>query len=204
MGTAGCEPQQGPAEHVTAAGKVLTEALWGQIEITTDELCWWSWRWQWYFALTVLVVVEKIALHCLSTVDDHHSLLSILLSQLQTSLANRASICDTPRVWDMIQTDSTVDLTLCRIQPHWEWDLSEHVWLTHFSSVHWHRFVSAVGEQAWVSVSWLLAGVLGTSYSLCGEEINASVLIRGPSDRNQSGFCNHKATTFKHNRCLYC
>ncbi len=27
----------------------------------------------------------------------------------------------------------------------WEWDLSEHVWLTLSSTMHWHQFVSAVG-----------------------------------------------------------
>lgn len=37
----------------------------------------------------------------------------------------------------------------------WEWDLSEHVWLTLSSTVHRHQFVSAVGSQAQVSVSWL-------------------------------------------------
>lgn len=75
------------------------------------------------------------AFQCLSAVDDLFFSPSFLLSLvlllpalwLQNTTANQDSICDIPRVLDMIQNDSTVDLTLCGIQHPRVWDLSERV-----------------------------------------------------------------------------
>lgn len=129
-----------------------------QIELTRDELCMLAWRsqgqlWQCSF------LFQDITLSSALWIFPSFVLL-VPASYLQNTTDN--SICAIPCVWDMIQNDSTLDPTLCGIQHPWEQDLSEHVWLIPFSTVHWLQFMSAVSLQAQVSVSWLLAGVWGT------------------------------------------
>lgn len=136
IGTAGCEPRPRACDCCRESAYCST--------LTADRN---HYRPAVLIRLKITMILSFDSAHFrafqwLSTVDDlvplSHSLplcyhlwfFYCLHFGYKTTTANQDSICDIPRVLDMIQNDSTVDLTLCGIQHPWVWDLSEHVWLT--------------------------------------------------------------------------
>ena len=104
-------------EHVTAAGKLLSVALWrlrekslrakcaDHAEDHNDTLLWQS-----------SFRCRRVELHTLLGQETSSTYPACVLV---TEHHGQVSICDTPRVLDVIQNNSTVDLTLCGFQHPW-------------------------------------------------------------------------------------
>lgn len=159
MGTAGCEPCS--PEHVTAVEELFTEAVLQQTEITTDKLCWSGWRWQWYLALSsfvtqlftvgaqygdfVLLFMITSTFPACTLVIKHHCELKLHLwhtTCLRYDSEYRGSHCVASSI-----PESGIYLGMCG-----------SLFPAQCTGISLCQLL--VSRQ--VSVSWLLAGVLGT------------------------------------------